>query len=420
MYLFRIAFRNLFRRTRRTILIGSMLAAAVVVFLALDSFMLGMMEVSFRNVIDFKTPHVELGRREFFDKKDDPAEDLPIEEAFLLTEELKEDIKKIDGFRAMTKVTDFTANFVGPREDYPVTVRAIDPGSFDGVFRNRKYLVEGEFIESGHPGMIIGARLAELFELQVGDHATLLFRDMRDSFSTIEGEIKGIAATPHPDMNQHFVLIDSDNAYPFLGFDENKASQVMIRLKDREQAPEAVSRLNRLVEDKGYGQYMARSYRDASQMLVSLETWGYIETYFILGMILLVGAIGIINVVVLSALERTEEIGMMKAMGLKQSEIVRVFFYEAGGIGAIGAAIGCGAAALLIWAFSAHGIELAAIYGGVELAMGIPVIGNVYGVWNPAAFIIIFVFVVILSMLSSLPPSRWAAKKDPVKAIYHR
>ncbi|NLM97208.1 MAG: hypothetical protein GX175_06340, partial [Halanaerobiaceae bacterium] len=42
-----------------------------------------------------------------------------------------------------------------------------------------------------------------------------------------------------------------------------------------------------------------------------------------------------------------------------------------------------------------------------------------YGVWNPAAFIKVFAFGVIVSLLSSILPAYWAADKDPIESIYH-
>ncbi|MGM0567702.1 MAG: ABC transporter permease [Elusimicrobiota bacterium] len=417
MYLIKIALRNLFRRPVRTVMVAGMLSAAVLVFLTFDTFMMGLLEVSFGNIIDFETPHIEIAREKFFEYEDTPGKALPLQEAFTADEAMMEEVRKLEGFQSQTAVIDFSANFVGPREDYPVVVRAIEPESFSRVFRNEEYLVEGEFLREDGSGLIIGRELAKLFELEVGDYYTLLFRDVRDSFNTIEGEIRGIVATPHPEMNQNFVLLCREHATGGLGLEHDKITQVMVRLDNRDAAQEQAAYLNRVLEDKGYSGYKARSYHQASQMLTSLETWAYIENYSILALILLVGAIGIVNVVVLSAMERAKEIGMMKAMGLKESDIVRVFVFESGGIGVIGGLLGCALGAVIVGLFSTYGIELAAIYGGVELEIGIPVIGNIYGVWNPWSFVMVFAFVVILSMLASIYPSYWAARKDPVDVI---
>ncbi|MCK8824144.1 ABC transporter permease [Fuchsiella alkaliacetigena] len=414
MYLLRIAFRNLFRRRKRTLIIASILSLAVITFLLLDSFMMGMMDLSFGNVIDFETPHIEIARENFFAEAD-AKQELPLAETFSPSQDILAELKASQGFSALTPVLDFSANFIAGREEFPVLVRSIEPTTFGEVFKNEDYLVAGEFVEAGDSGVVIGSQLAKFFNLEVGDFYTLRFRDKQDYFSTIEGEVKGIVSTPHPEMNLGTVLVARDYAVKYLGVSEDQVSQLMLRMDNRNIALSQADKLGDKLADSAYE---VRSYRDASEMLTSLEAWGYLETYFILALILLVGAIGIINAIVLSALERVKEIGMMKAMGLKESQIVQVFVLEAGGLGVIGGLIGCTVAAIVNALFATFGIDVESFWDVAEL--GLPMSGRIYGVWNPSSFVMIFLFVIVIAVVASIIPSYWAARKDPVEAIHHR
>jgi len=164
----------------------------------------------------------------------------------------------------------------------------------------------------------------------------------------------------------------------------------------------------------------ARTYREAEEMLQHLEAWVNLENYVILLLILLIGTIGIVNIIVLSALERTREIGIMKAMGLKEKEIVRIFSLEAGGIGLFGGLLGCLLGAFAVGLLAWLGLDIRLIYGDALDGIGIPMTGRLYGVWNQASFILIFLFVLLLTVIASLLPSFWAARKDPIEAIYER
>jgi len=164
----------------------------------------------------------------------------------------------------------------------------------------------------------------------------------------------------------------------------------------------------------------ARTYREAEEMLQHLEAWVNLENYVILLLILLIGTIGIVNIIVLSALERTREIGIMKAMGLKEKEIVRIFSLEAGGIGLFGGLLGCLLGAFVVGLLAWLGLDIRLIYGDALDGIGIPMTGRLYGVWNQASFILIFLFVLLLTVIASLLPSFWAARKDPIEAIYER
>ena len=135
-------------------------------------------------------------------------------------------------------------------------------------------------------------------------------------------------------------------------------------------------------------------------------------------MVLLIGIVGIINNVVLSALERTEEIGMMKALGMREMEIVSVFMVEATGIGIIGSLVGCLLGAVGVGWLVKYGFDIS--YAGDMTTYGIPILNRLYGVWNLSAFGFLFVLGIMVALLSSITPALWAARKDPVKAIYHR
>lgn len=412
MSLLSISLRNLFRRRWRTFVAASVLAFAILFFLLVDTFMRGMMEISFNNSIDFDTAHLEVGSSAFFED-----EELPLGHRFEKTVEIKEKIADLQGYDAMTPVLDFWAAIYANGEEFPLRVRAIEPESYSQVFKTMEYIVEGDALVEGDSGLIIGDQLASLLQLTIGDYYTLLFRDQRGSFNTIGGEIRGIIMTPHPELNFSRALLSLGTAREALGITDQEMSRIMVRMDHRGQSFAASEELRIYLERAGL---TARSYEESSAFLVALEAYSKIEAYFVLFLLFLVGAIGIINVIILSALERTEEIGMMKAMGLKEGEIVWIFFLEAGGIGALGGVIGCGLGAIGVALLTTYGFRIDSIFGGSEISIGIPLLGRIYGVWSPYSFLVVFLFSIAIALLSSILPSLWAARKDPIQAIYQR
>lgn len=414
MYLLTIALRNLLRRRGRTFLIASILALAVIFFLFMESLMSGVMDITFSNLVDFETPHIEVATGKFFARADDDQV-LPPGESFIPDETVLAEIRAVEGFSALTPVLDISADFAAGKYEFPVMVRAIDPGTFGEVFKTGDYLVGGDFIEGDEPGVVIGEQLAGVFDLEVGDSYVLHLHGQRGAPVKLQGQVAGIVSVPNPDMNLRVVLMAREPAASAIRLDEASANRIMVRLENRDQAVSQAEVLGRKMEGSGLE---ARSYREAAEFLVSLEAWGYLETYFILALFLLVGAIGIISVMVLAAIERVKEIGMMKAMGLTEGEIVRVFVLEAAGVGAIGGAIGCLLGAVVVFFMETYGISMEAF---LDLgALGVPIADRIYGAWNAFSFVVIFVFVVVVAVAASLVPAYWAARKDPVDAIQHR
>ncbi len=414
MFLLRLAARNVFRRRGRTLIISSILVLAVAMFILFESLMVGMMDVSFRNVIDFEIPHIEIARKDYFTESE-KSHTLPIGKRFIPEDRLISDVQKLKGYQAMTGILEFSADFISGRYEFPVRVRAVDPDTFNDVFMNSQYIVAGTFLDGNGPGVVIGSRLAEFFDLDVGEYFVMRFTDIGGSFNTIEGEVTGIVTTPHPDINLTTVFVNREHAAPRIGVEDHAVTQLMVRLEDRELAS---SQSNALMDTLGGNPLQARSYREGADFLVSLEQWGYLETYFLLALFLLVGAIGIISAVVLFAIEREKEIGMMKAMGMGESSILRLFMLEAGGIGVVGGALGCLIGAVIIFFFNTYGFDMDIFMDFSEI--GVPVSGRIYGPWNFDAFLLIFVIVVIVSIIASILPALWAARKNPIDAIEKR
>ncbi|MGM0414238.1 MAG: ABC transporter permease [Bacillota bacterium] len=412
MYLIRIAWRNLWRRKRRTFVTAGVLALAVFIFLLMDSMMGGMSDISYNNIIDFESAHLEIGQEEYFDSEGDTNF---LSQTFPVDDEVINNIKEIEGYQSYVQSLDFQANISSGRDEFPLRVRAVEPDSYRQVFNTDEYITDGQFINPGDEGLVIGDRLSRLLEIGVGDYFTLLFRDARGSFNTIDGEIQGIVSTPHPDMNLGVVLYDIDQARRWTGVAENASTRIFVKVDDRDRASAILSDLT----DRLGGGLTANSWEDSAEMMLAMESVGQIENYVILGLILLIGAVGIVNIIILSALERVEEIGMMKAMGLKENEIVRVFSFEATGIGLIGSSLGCLIGGIVNFFFTRYGVAMETMITE-DTTYGIPILGRLYGSWNPSAYLFIFIFGVIVAIIASIPPAYWAARKDPIKAIYHR
>lgn len=130
------------------------------------------------------------------------------------------------------------------------------------------------------------------------------------------------------------------------------------------------------------------------------------------GMIaIVVAALGIVNTMVMSILERYREIGVMKAVGASDGDIKRIFFFESGAIGLLGGVAGC----LLGWAVSQVINRVVNFYAARQA--GVPYVDYfAFPVW---IFLGAIGFAVLVSLVAGLYPARRAARVDPVVALRH-
>ncbi|MBA7550135.1 hypothetical protein ES705_42641 [subsurface metagenome] len=218
-------------------------------------------------------------------------------------------------------------------------------------------------------------------------------------------------------INNGIVFVPLDIAQQALNV-ENGISMMVVKTNKEKEINQTISKVNQIFQEKNLNIY-AYSWKESAKIVILNNTAQDAETAIILIIILTIGMIGIINNVILSALERTREIGMMKALGMREWEIVSVFMVEATGLGILGGLTGCLLGAAGVWWIVKYGYDLGYIGGDMSM-YGIPIIDKLYGVWNFSSFVFVFFFGIIIALLSSIGPAYWAARKEPVKAIYHR
>ncbi|HEX8888676.1 MAG TPA: ABC transporter permease [Pyrinomonadaceae bacterium] len=129
------------------------------------------------------------------------------------------------------------------------------------------------------------------------------------------------------------------------------------------------------------------------------------------GISLVVASFGIANTMIMSILERTREIGIMKAIGAEDREIKLIFFVEAGVIGLVGGVVG----SLVAWGIDAVANRLA--YRFILQPQGASYVD--FFALPPYLWLGAILFAVVVSILAALYPAARAARIDPVKALRH-
>jgi putative ABC transport system permease protein len=412
MFLVKLSFKNLLRHKRRTLITAAIIAWAVFFYIVFDSMLIGMNDMVFQNIIDYEYGHVQVANTTYWEEKDE----LPLENLVVNNEELNQNLTDIQGYQAHAPQLNFQVRLNDGINETPVMGKGIDPEKTLSVLEYEDYIVEGEMFEMGEYKTVIGQRLAEIMKLELGEYITLLTRTESDTFNTIDAEISGIINTPNPNINQNIVFVPLDIAQDTLNVD-NKVTHYIMRLNTQNFNNSVIQNFQSNINNYN-SNLNVYSWRDLDEVGITKAKQS--GNAMILMIVLTIAAIGIVNIVILSALERMEEIGMMKALGLKEKEIVFTFVAESTLIGIIGGVLGVILGAIAVYLMTIYGLDFGALMDMDMSEYGIPIISTIYGSWNPGTFIYMFLFAVFGSLLASILPARWAAKKDPVKAIYRR
>jgi putative ABC transport system permease protein len=171
-----------------------------------------------------------------------------------------------------------------------------------------------------------------------------------------------------------------------------------VRVNNADQADEVKEALN----SKGY------DAQTAADVLGTINTFINVLLGVLLGfgaLAILTSVFGIINTQYISVLERTQQIGLMKALGMSRGDVSKLFTFEAAWIGFLGGAIGS-LIAVLIGTLANPAISEALDLGDISLL-----------IFDPAQIALLIVALVVISILAGLLPARKAAKLDPIEAL---
>lgn len=417
-FIFTLAMKNLARYKRRTAITAIAIALGLMMYIIVDSLLLGIEMESERNLLWYETSSIRIHQKEYW-----PDRLLfPLEEGIEKPQEVIDLLKK-DGYTA-TERTMFKADMILYSNDFgedgnlSVLVTGIDPEKDNEVFHFKDTLLEGRFLNKGEQnGMLMGSWLAEDIGAKVGYWVTLVTRGNGGFFEAIDVQVVGIVNCPNPNVNRSLIMMDKDSAGSILGMD-GAVTEINILLPNRADVDIEVQKIQASLEANGRGDLEAKSWREMAKDYLAIAEAKRGGTGIILFLVFIIAAVGISNTMLMAMYERTRELGMMRALGMKDNHIRLAFIFEAGGIGLLGALAGIALGAL----GNIFLVEMGINYGSIfrDMDIGYRVQSIIRGTWSIKSFIITFVSGVGLAMLVSLFPIRRALKMDIPTCLRHQ
>jgi putative ABC transport system permease protein len=413
--LFKLAFRNVFRYKKRTIITFSAISYGLGLMAVGICLYNGVNTHAMDNIINSQTAHLKILAPGYFEDKDEVPLEFTIDEPQKIKSLLK-DNKNIQGIESRIL---FQASIITGMDELPCLGVAIEPEIDPLVFKIKESIKDGRFLEPSESKIILGSGLARDLRLKVGDDCVLrLFLSTEDFiWNALDLEIIGIAKTENPMVNRQTVFIPLSLAQEALSL-ENKVTELAIRIKDRNQLLEArdfiESRLATL--NKDYEVVSFEEYASDFKELMRLRS--RIQVLIPL-MMILIATLGIVNTMLMAVMERTREIGMLAAMGMRKLEIMLVFVFEGALIGVFGSLTACVIGGLGGWWLETKGFSMSFL--GKEMSDVVSFLPVEVFKGDLTVGILIFTLVlgIVVSILASLYPAYKAVKLDPIQALRH-
>ncbi len=276
-----------------------------------------------------------------------------------------------------------------------IALVGVDLDRYDRIVGLRGKVVEG-VARLGPGEAILGRDLASDLGVRVGDRVSVVVAGSGGNVSD-SARVTALVDLGVRELNRRTVIVPLRAAQSLVGL-PGGATNLDLTLVDVWTAAELSAELGRRYP------YKVESWQQLNAQLVSALNAQSVSTALIRGVVMIVVVLGIASVLVVSVVQKRREIGILRAMGATQAQILRVFLLQGAIVGAAGSALGVLLAVALIWAFTtfvkgSDGLPLFSITLAPALALRIALIATACGV------------------LAAVAPARRAAALDPAQAI---
>ena len=309
-------------------------------------------------------------------------------------------------------------------QDAPM-LRGIDPRT-SGILDNlSNEIVAGTFDLSGN-GLLVGSDFADNMQLQVGDHLSIYsareIKEMKEARNRNEEEailpddyeVRGIFDTGYYDYNSRVIITSIENAQDLFDLGDS-VHGLFVTLANPYQAPMVKAQLQQSLGDN----FSVTTWMEQNSAILGALAVEKNLMFYIMFFIVIVAAFGITCTLITFVVMKTPEIGLMKAVGASNNQVMAIFVIQSVIVSVFG--VVCGVSlGLLAVAYRNSFLHLMDRLTGFELfPASIYGFGALPAVIVPRDILVICGGSLLICLLAAVLPARHASKMNTVKALHH-
>jgi ABC-type lipoprotein release transport system permease subunit len=397
-----IAYRDLGRNRRRSILSLIAVALGLGLLILMNGYIAGVMEEAMQNDIRLRIGHVQIRANSY----EEEQVSLQWEDLLNEPEALAARASALPEVKAAAPVL-WASGILNTIDDSAgLRIYGVDVTSslYDPI---REAMVAGEFVQADdRGGIVIGKRLADTMGIAPGQPVNLTIINANGQPDETNFTVRGLFSTGIPSYDESAVFMPLARAQAFTATNGH-ASAIVIMLNRQADADRVAATL------AGPG-IMTLTWRDIDQVLLQLAEFS-MSFYMILDVIVMVVvAVVIANTLLMAVFERIREMGILAALGMKGRQIMLMFLLEAATLGLAGIVVGLALGLAGVAYLATVGIyigEIASSAGGIALG------STIHGHFVPATFAWLSFWTLVIILLASLYPAWFAVRREPAEAL---
>ncbi len=403
----RIAWRNIWRHRRRTVIIMLAMGLSLAFMMFYDGLMEGFNQAIYGNAIRVLGGNIQIHAAGYRAKVDsNPL--IPLANDLAAAQAAKSQPNVLAAARRIV-----TGGLISNREGaFTISIIGVEPEIEAPISIIAEHIVAGRWLTSADlDSILIGRGLADVMNVQIGDRIAMVGSDVhkqnRQRTMTVVG-IYDIGLAASEKQIQYISLGEAQNLFGLRG----QSTEIQITLKKLGQENTTVNALAPIL--KGYE--VESWEKNYPELQSALNSKGAVMNVFS-AIIMMVAGIGILNLLLMAVYERTREIGLLGAIGLKPRQIATLFILEGTLIGVVGAVMGIALGLLMNGILGQVGMDFSA-YANITEYMAL-ISGRVYPTLGLSKIVSRALTVIVIATLAAWMPAREAARREPAEALHY-
>ena len=403
--IFTISWKNIWRNKFRSFIIIATITIGLFGGIFSIAVMNGMAEQRVLSAIQTQVSSIQIHNPEFLKNKEIKY---PINNADSIINIIKQNHK----VKAVSKRLIVTAMASTAETGTGIIMNGIDPKQEIRVTDISQKLISGNYFtkHKKHP-ILISKKLAKKLKAKIRSKIVITTQNNKGDITGGAFRVVGIFKTVDSffDETNVFVLNKDLNILIDENSSNNKTHEIAVLLYDDKNTNELTKKL------KSKFPYLSvRSWNESQPDLKMMSSLMETTSYLLLSIILLALTFAIINTMLMAVFERTQEFGMLMAIGMKKNKIFNMIMSETIFLSLTGSAIGIFISTIFIKYFSIYGINLAIVSKGLS-SFGINSV--IYPEVDLSFYLILTIMVIITAIIASVYPAIKALNLKPVEAL---
>ncbi|RLD67414.1 MAG: ABC transporter permease [Bacteroidetes bacterium] len=389
MNLFKIAWRNLWRNKRRTLITAASLFFAVFFAIIMRSMALGTYDLMIDSAVRQYSGFIQIQNKEYWKEK-------TIDELMTNSDSLHRLIENQDGVVSLLPRLESFALASSGNKTKGIILQGINPLVDDKMTGLSSRLVKGKYLTEADNGVVLAQRLSSFLELNVGDTVVLLSQGYHGVTAANIFPVRGIVKVPNPTLDNRLIVTSIEAAQDFYGA-SNMLTSLVVNIESKYDIDKVMAKVKKQLEGSDLS---VLSWTDMNKELKQQIDSDNGSGKIMLAILYMVVFFGVLGTIIMLTAERKKEFAVMVSIGMQRFRLSVLVFIETIFIGFLGMLAGLIAAMPILLYYANSPIrltgEMAKTYEtmGIEPLMGFSLQADIF----INQFIIVF-FVLIIALI---------------------